>query len=195
MPRTTLLSLVLAAGAAADVTEGRTGIAFPEKRNGAALSKLGVRTKGPIKVYAVGEYDDGSFLLKMSYGVSAAKMAGALGDALKPRCSDAASIDEFEACLLKGLPDGAPKGTQMAFGTGGGRLSVTVNEKSVGTVGSKALASAFAGIYSDKNAVCAMNAVGADGEAAGGGGCGVVTAKRGALVGALLGYKLGSLFE
>ena len=172
-----ILTFALAALASADVSESRTGISFPEKRNGAALSKLGVRTKGPIKVYAVGEYDDGSFLLKMSYGVSAQKMVSALGDALKPRCSDAASIAEFEACLLKGLPDGAPKGTQMAFGTGGGKLSVAVNSKSVGAVGSKKLASAFAGIYSDKNAVCAMNAVGADSEAPSG-GCALITARR-----------------
>ena len=34
-----------------------------------------------------GEYDNGDYVLKMSYGVSAAKMVSALGDALKPRCS------------------------------------------------------------------------------------------------------------
>ena len=55
------------------------------------------------------------------------------------------------------------------------------------------LASAFANIYSDKNAVCSMNEVGEGGETAA--GCGIITAKRGALVGALLGYKLGELFE
>jgi hypothetical protein len=80
--------------------------------------------KGPIKVYAVGEYDDGSYVLKMSYGVGAQKMTSALADALKPRCSDAMLIEEFEECLLKGLPNGAPKGTQLAFSTGGGKLGV-----------------------------------------------------------------------
>jgi hypothetical protein len=80
--------------------------------------------KGPIKVYAVGEYDDGSYVLKMSYGVGAQKMTSALADALKPRCSDATLIEEFEECLLKGLPNGAPKGTQLAFSTGGGKLGV-----------------------------------------------------------------------
>ena len=117
-------------------------------------------------------------------------MSSALVDALKPRCSDAKSIEAFETCLLKGLPNGAPKGTKMAFSTGGGKLTVAVNDKAVGSVGSKLLASAFANIYSDKNAVCAMNAAASDGSAASGGG--FITPMRGALVGAALGYKLGT---
>ena len=136
------LLATLFSAVAAGVTESRTGIAFDEK----GLRRLGVRTKGPIKVYAVGEYADGTYVLKMSYGVGASKMTSALVDALKPRCSDAASIEEFEACLLRGLPDGAPKGTQMAFSTGGGKLGVAVNGKNVGSVGSKVLSSAFANI-------------------------------------------------
>ena len=159
------------------------------------------RIAGPIKVYAVGEYDDGTYVLKMSYGVGASKMASALGDALKPRCSDAASIEEFEACLLGGLPDGAPKGTTLAFRTGGGKLGVSVNEKRVGTVNSKPLAAAFANIYSDSKAVCAMNAVlsddGEQGAAVAAGGCRLTPlkgAKVGAAVGAALGYGVGKLF-
>ena len=175
-----------AAAAAADVTEARTGLQFPAK----GLSRLGVRYKGPIKVYAVGEYADGTYMLKMSYGVGAQKMASALSDALKPRCSDAKSIAAFEACLLKGLPDGAPKGTSMVFSTGGGKLSVSVNGKSVGAVGGKALCAAFANIYSDKNAVCSLYDVLEDGAAAPSGG--LLTPPRvGALVGAALGYTAG----
>ena len=141
----------LGAVSAAVLKEPRTGIGFQEKRGGGSLGALGVRTKGPIKVYAVGEYDNGDYVLKMSYGVSAAKMVSALGDALKPRCGDAKMIEKFEECLLAGLPDGspghkhtvplgdscfdrrrcrlagAPKGTQMAFSTGGGSLKVTIN--------------------------------------------------------------------
>ena len=93
---------------------------------------------------------------------------------------------------------GAPKGTQMAFSTGGGSLKVTINgmhtpyahhahdttlhvhvhvciplhiprkvainDKSVGAISSKPLCEAFANIYKDKNAVCTMTPVGADGE-------------------------------
>ena len=176
-----LLALVVPV-VSADFSEPKTGQRFPEK----GLSRLGVRYKGPIKVYAVGEYDDGRYMLKMSYGVGAQKMTSALADALKPRCSDAKSIEAFEACLLKGLPNGAPKGTKMVFSTGGGGLKVAVNDKAIGTVSSKALAKAFAGIYCDKNAVCSMAPIGA--EESGGG---FLTPKRGAVLGAAAGYMLG----
>ena len=187
--RAFIASLLLGC-AAADFTEPRTGIKFPEKRGSALLNRLGVRYKGPIKVYAVGEYADGTYMLKMSYGVGAQKMASALSDALKPRCSDAKSIAAFEACLLKGLPNGAPKGTKMEFSTGGGGLKVAVNGKAVGSVGSKALASAFANVYCDKNAVCSLTPVGEDGDEAKGG---FLTPKRGALIGAAAGYALGKV--
>lgn len=188
-----LLSCVVAAGSAASLKEARTGISFPPKSGGGTLTKLGVRTKGPIKVYAVGLYESGaskSFLLKMSYGVGAQKMSSALSEALKPRCSDAKVISDFEACLLDGLPDGAPKGTELAFNTAGGKLSVAVNGKSVGAIKSKPLASAFAGIYCDKKAVCEMKPVG---EATGEGGGKLITPKSGALVGAALGYGIGKV--
>jgi len=100
---------------AAVLKEPRTGIGFQEKRGGGSLGALGVRTKGPIKVYAVGEYDNGDYVLKMSYGVSAAKMVSALGDALKPRCGDAKLIEKFEECLLAGLPDGSPSAGTHAY--------------------------------------------------------------------------------
>mmetsp|Transcript_20969 Transcript_20969/g.70909 ORF Transcript_20969/g.70909 Transcript_20969/m.70909 type:complete len:193 (-) Transcript_20969:324-902(-) len=171
--------------------EPRTGISFPDKHKGGSLSRLGVRTKGPIKVYAVGEYDSGTFLLRMSYGVGAQKMASALADALKPRCKDAKQIEEFEACLLSGLPNGAPKGTELEFATGGSKLSVSVNQKPLGAVGSKALCSAFAAIYTDRNAVCTMNAAG---EGAPPAACGLLSpARKGALVGAGVGYLAGKV--
>eukprot|EP00567_Pseudictyota_dubia_P013521 CAMPEP_0197446556 /NCGR_PEP_ID=MMETSP1175-20131217/11486_1 /TAXON_ID=1003142 /ORGANISM="Triceratium dubium, Strain CCMP147" /LENGTH=130 /DNA_ID=CAMNT_0042977699 /DNA_START=131 /DNA_END=523 /DNA_ORIENTATION=- len=125
---------------------------------GSSLSKLGVRTKGPIKVYAVGQYDE-SFLLKMSYSIGAEKMSSALADALKPRCKDSGAITEFKDMMLKGLPDGAKKGTTLLFGTNKGKLSFAVNDKDVGSISSKALASGFAGIYTDKKAVCKMSPV------------------------------------
>ena len=191
----TLLAIALGVlGAGADIVESRTGQKFPEKRGGAVLNRLGVRYKGPIKVYAVGEYADGTYMLKMSYGVGAQKMTSALADALKPRCSDAKSISDFEACLLKGLPNGAPKGTKLTFGTGGGGLKVAVNDKAVGSIGSKRLASAFANIYCDGNAVCNMSPVGSDGEVSGSGG-GFLTPKRGALVGAAVGYAVGKVLS
>ena len=55
-----------------------------------------------------------------------------------------------QACLMGGLPSGAPKGTTLTFDTGGGKLGFAVNDKKVGTVPSKNLANAFAGIYTDQ---------------------------------------------
>jgi hypothetical protein len=183
----TLSVLLASVVSVAAMEEPRTGIKFADKKGMAVLNRLGVRYKGPIKVYAVGEYSDGTYMLQMSYGVGAQKMTSALADALKPRCSDTKSIEAFEECLLKGLPNGAPKGTKLAFSTGGGSLRVAVNDKAVGTIGSKALTSAFADIYCDKNAVCTMVPVG---EAAASTG-GFLTPKRGAAIGAAVGYALG----
>lgn len=45
-----VLALLAASVAAGPISEPRTGIIFPEALKGAKLSKLGVRTKGPIKV-------------------------------------------------------------------------------------------------------------------------------------------------
>eukprot|EP00967_Tisochrysis_lutea_P116902 scaffold188629_cov36-Tisochrysis_lutea.AAC.2 len=129
----------------------------------------------------------------MSYGVSAKKMVSALGDALKPRCKDGALIEEFEKCLTKGLPKGAPKGTVLEFSTGGNKLVVVIDSKPCGSIGSKVLCSAFANIYSDKNAVCSMSPISANGEVTGD-SCGACTRARcGAIVGAAAGYAIGKL--
>lgn len=188
--------------------EPRTGIAFPDPLGNKRLQKTGVRTKGPIKVYAVGQYDDSTFLLHMAYGVGAEKMTKALKEALEPRLgSDNGELQDFEQLMLKGLPKGAPKGTQMAFGTGGGKLSLQVNGKHVGTIGSKPLAKAFAGIYTDRKAVCALKAPtveddNGDNECVSAGGIkGGILSKlaspkiSGAGVGAIVGYGIGSLLS
>lgn len=180
------LALFLLLVAAFAVKEPRTGIDFPSKYKGSLLEKLGVRTKGPIKVrydvrvcycdcratinqqcccslsikvYAVGQYSD-TFLLKMHMGVGTEKMSGALSDALKPRCKNKEAIEDFESLLKKGCPKGVPKGMSLAFDTGRGKLGVSVNDKSVGSIGSKPLSQAFKGIYTDKNAVCKLYPVG-----------------------------------
>lgn len=137
-------------------------------------------------MYAVGEYDTGAFLLQMSYGVGAAKMASALADALKPRCSDTKLIKDFEECLLKGLPNGAPKGTTLMFSPSGGKLGVAINDKQVGSVGNAALCKAFRSIYTDKDAVCTMRKIGE--AASSSGSC--ITPTQGALLGAGVGYAV-----
>ena len=159
--RVYVVTVLLCCGLASAATEPRTGIKFSDKLHKKPLSKLGVRTKGPFKVYAVGQYGNDLFLLKMSMGVGAQKMSSALIDALKPRCKGCGSNDiaEFEALLLSGLPNGASKGTQLLFGTARGKLTVTINDKQIGTISSKQLAQAFVGIYTDKQAVCQLKSV------------------------------------
>lgn len=165
------LFLVYTSVTAADVTEKRTGISFPDQlpsRKRESLASIGVRTKGPFKVYAVGQYGKGYFLLKMNMDVNAQKMSSALVDALSTRCQACGESDikDFESLLLEGLPNGAKKGTQLLFGTVGRKLTVTINDKSIGNINSKELAAAFANIYTDKNAVCQLKSVDSEAEAA-----------------------------
>ena len=115
------------------VKELSTGFDFPRKHKLGALRSLGVRKKGPIKVYAVGRYDKG-FLLKMKMGVGAEKMSNALVDAVKPRCSDGAAVDQFKELMVSGLPDGCKKGMELGFDTSGGKLGLTVNGRGRGSV-------------------------------------------------------------
>lgn len=152
-----ILTFVLLVGVQA-IPEPKTGLEFPAKYQGSALSRLGVRTKGPIKVYAVGQYGE-TFLLKMNMQVGAEKMASALSDALKPRCSDKGCIEKFKTMMTDGLPKGCGKGMNLAFVTKGGKVAMIVNNKAVGNVPSKPLANAFKGIYCDNKAVCKLNPV------------------------------------
>lgn len=158
-----LLLLGSSSTAVQAIKEPRTGLDFQQTLQRQSLVKLGVRTKGPIKVYAVGLYGKGLFLLKMHLTVSASKMTLALKDALQPRCRECDdTIAEFETLLLKGLPAGASKGTRFLFDTTRGRLTLSINEKQIGTIRSKSLAQAFAGIYTDRNAVCQLKAINGD---------------------------------
>ena len=79
----------------------------------------------------------------------------------------------------------------MEFETGGGSLGVSVNGKGVGKVGSKMLSSAFANIYCDGKAVCTMTPSATTARrrrrrAAS-------SPKRGAVIGATVGYALGKV--
>ena len=140
-------------------TEPKTGVVFPDRYKGTALDAMGVRHVGPLKIYALGKYAD-TFLLKMVMGVSAEKIASSTAAAVRPRCSDKAAVDKFQRMLVAGLPDGCSKGTCLAFGTRGGKLTIAVNDNSIGAVKSKPLAMAFAAVYTDKNAVLELKPVG-----------------------------------
>lgn len=151
------------------VVEKSTGFDFPSNvPKLGRLRSLGVRRKGPIKVYAVGMYEDPifkakSFMLQMSMGVGAQKMTSALVDAVKPRIkSDEESLTKFSELMLKGLPNGCSRNMCLSFGTGGGKLTLTVDGQHIGAVPSKPLAEAFVRVYSDSNAVCKLYPVADD---------------------------------
>lgn len=154
-----LLVVLLTAPICSAVSEPKTGVKLPDRYKGAALESLGVRSKGPIKVYSVGKYGS-TFYLKMLMKVGGEKMSSSLSAALTPRGCSTLVTEEFESLLLSGLPNGASKGTSFAFGTGKGKLSVFVNDKHLGTIANKQLAKAFAGIYTDSKAVCQLLPIG-----------------------------------
>jgi len=150
---------------ASAVIEGATGFDFASSNRLGKLQSLGVRKKGPIKVYGVGMYQnfakDKGFVLKMAMGVGAQKMTNALVDAVKPRLpkGNDKALESFSSLLLQGLPEGCKKHTCLLFGTGAGKLSLFVNDKFIGSVASKPLAQAFVGVYCDDNAVCKLKPV------------------------------------
>lgn len=74
-------------------------------------------------------------------------------------------------------------------------MSVSINDKNIGSIGSKPLSQAFAGIYTDKNAVCTLYPVGGDAtEESAGGIAAFVTPTNCAFAGAAIGFGLGKLF-
>jgi len=62
-----VLALLIASAAAGPIAEPRTGIVFPEALKGAKLSKLGVRTKGPIKVPSILLFFDSRGRVRTNY--------------------------------------------------------------------------------------------------------------------------------
>uniref|UniRef100_A0A7S0Q024 Chalcone isomerase domain-containing protein n=1 Tax=Coccolithus braarudii TaxID=221442 RepID=A0A7S0Q024_9EUKA len=194
--------LLLCAGTHARV-EPATKVGFKDSLNGQPLVGVGVRKKGPIKVYGIGMYVDamgskmslskykqhesalklpasffedilGGFgktlVLKMVYGVSKEKMAGALAESIKPRMTGGlAAVSEFEQMLMDGCEthakDGrACAGTEFQFGVRGSSLGVHVNGKKVGTINSKPLCRALLKCYFDSKSVApALKSTSAEG--------------------------------
>eukprot|EP00529_Nitzschia_sp_RCC80_P033416 CAMPEP_0113482338 /NCGR_PEP_ID=MMETSP0014_2-20120614/22867_1 /TAXON_ID=2857 /ORGANISM="Nitzschia sp." /LENGTH=208 /DNA_ID=CAMNT_0000375851 /DNA_START=1186 /DNA_END=1812 /DNA_ORIENTATION=+ /assembly_acc=CAM_ASM_000159 len=131
-----LVVLVLATTATlatASTTDPATGISFPTTTNGLQLFGVGVRKKGPIKVYSVGCYADerlkdklssisksdgkgkaasaalkngvppASFVLKMNFKVGAEKMAAAIADSVSPRHNSADEVSKLKDLILSGV--------------------------------------------------------------------------------------------
>ena len=121
------LLLVVAANAR---TDKATGIHFPDARGGLSLFGVGVRRKGPIKIYSVAMYStatladklatcsksdkktvsvlqkgvqeegQASFSLNMNFKVGAEKMASAIADSVAPRHSGPKSDVEKLKALI-----------------------------------------------------------------------------------------------
>ena len=84
----------------------------------------------------------------------------------------------------------------LAFDTGRGKLSVSVNDKNIGSIGSKPLSQAFKGIYTDKNAVCKLSPIGDGSEEVDSDIGAFLTPRNCILAGATvaLGYGIGKYF-
>jgi len=179
-----LLLLLLVAVDAGSIKETATGVTFSDHEGFTQqVLGLGVRTKGPFKVYAVGLYgsrdalvqnckgcksskevlpllekfvQDGTLVLKMVRDVGSETMAGALSDAIKPRIKgDSSALDKLRSVVVAALPTGCPKNTELKFLCSGSSVGVSVNGQKKGDISSSALSKAFIKTYVDEHAVSA----------------------------------------
>jgi Chalcone isomerase-like len=123
------------AAAAAAMTDAATGISFADKINELNIFGVGVRRKGPIKVYSVGMYcreevkerlssssreealeclrqgaqeNATSFLLNMNFKVGAEKMASAIAESVAPRHlggDSSSEVASLKSLILKGVSE------------------------------------------------------------------------------------------
>jgi hypothetical protein len=181
-----LLSVVLCTlfypdGAAA-LKDKATGIDFAEKVNGLGIFGVGVRTKGPIKVYAVGAYgSDGAkkslkelsgkkalaaleneaqkgpftFLLKFNFKVGAEKVSSSITDAVSARFSGSKDVEKLRTILCDGVmkKGSTSKGTTMQFDCTSGGVKVSLDGTNLGQVQNGGLSKALCGVYLDKKSV------------------------------------------
>jgi len=176
-----LVSLIAAANAA--MTDPATGINFSPKIGDRQIAGVGVRKKGPIKIYSVGMYvpetvkealstisksskealstlrenaksSKSTFLLKMNFKVGAEKMASAIAESVAPRHSGSESeISDLKGLIANGISGAAKKGTTFQFDCSEEGLKVSVDGKDQGVVPSAGLARAFCDVYLDDKAV------------------------------------------
>ena len=114
------------------MVDSATKIDFDDNLGSLPLCGVGVRKKGPIKVYSVGMYSDESakssistlpknksalttlrkslgsskttsFLLKMNFKVGAEKMADAIAESVDPRTSDKGAVESLKKLIMDGV--------------------------------------------------------------------------------------------
>jgi hypothetical protein len=176
-----LCTLLFPHGAAA-LKDKATGIDFAEKVNGLGIFGVGVRTKGPIKVYSVGAYgSDGAkkslaglsgknalaalenkahkgpltLLLKFNFKVGAEKVSSSITDAISSRFSGSKDVEKLRTILCDGvMKKGATsKGTTMQFECTSGGVKVSLDGSNLGQVQSGGLSKALCSVYLDNKSV------------------------------------------
>ena len=167
------------------IEEYATGISFaPKLDDGLYLVGAGVRKKSVVKIYAVAMYSEAivlasassspsslhdaartfdsstsmtSFVLEMVYSAGAEKVAGAIGESVKPRYSgNPADIRKLEALIVEGvngIGGQATKGTSFRFDCSREGVGVSVNGMEQGVAAFNGLGSAFVDVYMDVNSV------------------------------------------
>ncbi len=166
------------------IQEYATGVSFtPKLDNGLYLVGAGVRKKSVVKVYAVAMYSapkvlvnagssatlhEGartfdststttSFVLEMVYSAGAEKIAGAIGESVKPRHSgEHSDIKKLESLIVEGvnaIGGQATKGTTFRFDCSEEGVNVSVNGVEQGLAAFKGLGSAFVDVFMDGNSV------------------------------------------
>ncbi len=131
-----------------------------------ALGKFSKYKESPVSALPASFYQavSGGFgktlVLKMSYGVSKEKMAGALASSIKPRMGAGGGkvLAAFEQALLDGCEAHAKggracAGTEFTFKLKGSSLGVAVNGKQVKTLSSAPLCKALLNCYFDAKTV------------------------------------------
>ncbi|GKY94062.1 hypothetical protein MPSEU_000372800 [Mayamaea pseudoterrestris] len=161
--------------AASGMMDKATGITFRKEVDGLALFGVGVRKKGPIKVYSIAAYSKPTlkeqmqgldekqaidclkegpttFCIEMAFKVGAEKMAAAIAEAVK---GDASDVNDLKEKILHGLQKkgAATKGTTLQFTCDGAGVDIAVDGKSQGKVASASLSKAFCDVYLGDKAV------------------------------------------
>ena len=93
--------------------------------------------------------------LKMARTVGAEKMVEAISESVAPRLGgkDPKALATFKSILVDGLKDGGATNNMVFSFHCGKKLSIGIDGKHKGDVGSTALANAFVGVYMDSKSV------------------------------------------
>lgn len=149
------------------MTDKATGISFsPTTKNGLEIFGVGVRKKGPIKVYSVAMYctsalkeklasfsktdkkavallreeapESATFELEMAFKVGAEKMASAIAESVAPRHKNSGEVEQLKDLIFKGVSakGAAVKGTKFQFDCTSSSVGVAVDGITQGSVSS-----------------------------------------------------------